>query len=593
MRRPLPLVALLLAAGCTRAPRPAGVAPAGASSAAQLGDEYLRRFFQREPEWALLTAYPGADPGAVRDASLAALRDWQAEEDRFLERARRLDPAAPSEADRATRAALVDALEGSIATRRCHFELWLVSSAVGWQSRYAGIAAVQPVGTPELRRAALSRLRALPRLVAQETDDLREGLRLGYTASRDNVERALTELDALVGAPPSASPFLDPALRDGDPAFRAEMERAIAEELGPATRRYRDFLRGEYLPRARAAPGVSSLPGGEGCYGAAVRRFTSLDLPAERIHELGLERVAELADRMKRVAERAFGTGDVPALLERLRTDPRYTFANRGEVLSSAEEALSRATAALPSWFGRVPAARVAVRPYPDFQERSSPADSYRRVVAAGGRIEGMYFVNAFEPRRKSRAGEESTVFHETVPGHHLQLALALESPAVPAVGRYLWSAGFGEGWALYAEQLADEMGLYSSDLDRLGMLSNQSFRAVRLVVDSGLHALGWTREKAIRYLLEHTALSPAFAASEIDRYAAWPGQASAYMLGEIEISRLRGEAQAALGARFDVRAFHDAVLEDGTVPLPYLEQKIHAWVARRAGSAAAPAGSR
>ncbi len=591
-RPPLLLVALLLAGGCTTAPRSAGVAPAGASSAAQLGDEYLRRYFQREPEWAMLTAYPGADLGAVHDASLAAVRAWEAEEDRFLDRARRLDLAAPSEADRATRAVLVDQLEGSVATRRCRPELWNVSSIGGWQSRFAGLAAVQPVGTPELRAAALSRLRALPRLVAQETDDLREGLRLGYTASRDNVERALTELDALVATLPSASPFLDPALRDGDPAFRAEMERTVADELAPATRRYRDFLRGEYLARARAAPGVSALPDGEACYRAAVRRFTSLELPARRIHELGLERVAELADRMKRLAERSFATADLPALLERLRTDPRYTFESREQVLSMAQGAIARATAALPRWFGRVPAAGVAVRPYPDFQERSSPADSYRRLLA-DGRIEGMYFVNAFEPRRTSRAGAESTAFHETVPGHHLQMALALESPDAPAVGRYLWSSGFGEGWALYAEQLADEMGLYSSDLERLGMLSNQSFRAVRLVVDSGIHALGWPRERAVRYLLEHTELSPAVAASEVDRYAAWPGQASAYMLGEIEIERLRREAQAALGARFDVRAFHDAVLEAGTVPLPYLDEMIRAWVARRAARAAAPAGSR
>ncbi len=299
-------------------------------------------------------------------------------------------------------------------------------------------------------------------------------------------------------------------------------------------------------------------------------------------HEIGAGQVVQIRAEMESLARKSFGTLDVTGLLARLRSDPVYTFGSSEEMLAVARAAVERAVSAAPRLFGRVPHAPVRVEPFPEFMAQSAPADLYR-PSSFGGQLEGIYYLNAFAPRTRSRAGLEATVFHETVPGHHLQIAMALESPSVSRAGKYVWNSGFMEGWALYAERLASEMDLFGSDVSRMGLLSNDAVRAVRLVVDSGIHVLGWSRQQAIDYMLANTTASPARAASEVDRYAAMPGQALGYMLGRLEIQRLRDEAQRALGSRLDLRAFHDAVLEDGCVPLPMLRDKMTAWIRAQA----------
>jgi len=280
---------------------------------------------------------------------------------------------------------------------------------------------------------------------------------------------------------------------------------------------------------------------------------------------------------MRGIAARSFGTTNVPDLLRRLREDPAVRFEDAGEVVGVAHAAIERARAAAPRWFGRLPEAQVTIREYPEFRRAANPAESYTTDFSSG-KLAGIYFINAFSPERKPRAPVESTAFHEGIPGHHLQIALALERGG-SALGKYVTSSGFVEGWAMYAERLADEMGLFSADVYRLGRLSSEAFRAARLVVDSGLNVFGWPRQRAIDFLVTNAGLDPAFAASEVDRYAAWPGQATAYMLGALEIRRLRDEAEEALGSRFDVRAFHDAVLENGAVTLPLLRERIARFV--------------
>jgi uncharacterized protein (DUF885 family) len=287
---------------------------------------------------------------------------------------------------------------------------------------------------------------------------------------------------------------------------------------------------------------------------------------------------------MRPIAERAFGTSDVPALLRRLRDDPALRFASAEDVMAVSRGALARAKAAAPRWFGRFPAAPVEIRVYPEFLRGSAPAERYSPDFSAG-KLAGLYWVDALEPATKPRPLVEANAFHETIPGHHVQIAAALERDGLQ-LGQYLLNAGFVEGWALYAERLADEMGLYSDDVARLGFLANQTFRAARLVVDPALNVLGWPRQRAIDYLVVNAGLTEDAAASEVDRYVAWPGQATSYALGALEISALRARAEWALGPRFDVRAFHDAVLEDGAVPLPALREKLARWVAARGGTA-------
>ncbi|HEV3140541.1 MAG TPA: DUF885 domain-containing protein, partial [Vicinamibacterales bacterium] len=263
-----------------------------------------------------------------------------------------------------------------------------------------------------------------------------------------------------------------------------------------------------------------------------------------------------------------------------VRTGKPYLFKSRADLIGYSQAALARAKAAMHDWFGLLPKADVVIQPYPKFREKNGP-NEYNPPAEDGSRP-AVFFINAYRAETKSRAEAESTAFHETIPGHQLQGAIALERKEIHPIGRYLGNAGYQEGWALYTERLADEMKLYSSDLDRLGMLSSQALRAARLVVDSGLHTLGWTRDQAIEYMLAHTAEPKDDVVSEIDRYIIYPGQATAYMLGKIAIGQARESAQQAMGPKFDIKAFHDRVLEDGAVPVSFLKEKIQKWSTAR-----------
>jgi uncharacterized protein (DUF885 family) len=369
---------------------------------------------------------------------------------------------------------------------------------------------------------------------------------------------------------------MSPASRDTDPAFKSSFGGMYAADILPALKRYRDFLRDEYRPAARTDIAVASNPNGLACYAASVRAFSTLPAAPRTVHETGLEQVDTLMDEMSAIASRSFQSNDVQSLLRRLRTEQRFLFKSRDELVGYSRAALERAKHAAPRVFGLWPNADVTIEPYPRYRERNA-ANEYNPPAEDGSRP-GLFYINAYQPERKTKAPAESTAFHETIPGHHLQNAIALERKDIHPIGRYLGNSGYTEGWALYAERLADELGLYSSDLDRLGMLSSQAFRAARLVVDSGIHTMGWSRQQAVDYMVARTAESTDEIASEVDRYIVWPGQATAYMLGMLEIRRAREEAQEAMGTRFDMKAFHDRVLEDGAVPISYLAGKIRRW---------------
>jgi uncharacterized protein (DUF885 family) len=321
---------------------------------------------------------------------------------------------------------------------------------------------------------------------------------------------------------------------------------------------------------------VSAIPNGAACYDASVRYHSSLPTPASEVHATGLREVERLDAEMKAIGERSFGTGNVPKLLQRARSDKRYQFKSPDDLIQRSQAALSRAKDHIHDWFGLLPKADVVIQRYPKFREKNGP-NEYNPPAEDGSRP-AVFFINAYEAEKKSRVEAESTAFHETIPGHHLQGAIALERKDIHPIGRYLGNSGYTEGWALYAERLADEMKLFSGDLDRLGMLSSQALRAVRLVVDSGIHTRDWTRQQAIDFMLAHTAEDPADVASEVDRYIIYPGQATAYMLGKLEISKAREDAEKAMGARFDIKQFHDRVLEDGAIPVSFLHDKIRRW---------------
>jgi uncharacterized protein (DUF885 family) len=545
----------------------------------QLADAYVAGYLERNPDQYTYFGIPGSRHDRLPDNSLAAQRVWEAKEDAWLNEVRAIDGGAIQDRSlRATYAILREALEGAIGGRVCRSELWNISQMTGWQVSYGYLVTIQPVGTPELREQALARWRGFPRYVGTEIENAREGLRLKYTAPKLNVRIVIGQIDALIGGRDADAPFLSPALRDKDPEFDRAFRQLYAGELMPAFKRYRDFLEKEYLPATREDIAVAANPNGLACYAAAVRLFSTLPARPHDVHQTGLREIDGLMTEMKAIGEQSFQTSDVPALLQKLRSDPRYLFKSREELIAYSQAALARARAAAPNWFGLLPKADVRVEPYPKFREKNA-SNEYNPPAEDGSRA-GLFYINAYQAEKKSRSPAESTAFHETIPGHHLQMAIALERKDAHQISRYLFNSGFAEGWGLYAELLADEMKLYSSDLDRIGMLSSQAFRASRLVVDSGIHTMGWTRQQAIDYMLSHTSEAPDDIAAEVDRYVVYPGQATAYMLGKLQIQSLREEAREAMGQRFDIKAFHDRVLEDGSVPLGFLAQKIRAWSA-------------
>jgi len=584
-----PIARLVLACAAVLAPArsAAQVTGGGSDSLAahvrQLSDAYLAAYWQRHPDEATLDGVSDVRHDRLPDNSPGALARWQAREDAWLAELRRIDPAAlAGRPEWIAYGVMRDALEGSTATRLCRYELWNVSHAGnGWLSMVTSLAAVQPVGTAEARQQALARWRAVPAYIDGEAANQREGLQRGYSAPQGNVRIVLKQLDALLGASRDRSPLYGPARRDSTaaPPFGDELRRIIESEIKPAMRRYRDFLKKEYLPKARTAIGVSANPDGAACYRASVHATTGLALSPDSIHRLGRATVAELEAEMRAITLKSFGTRDVTTLLDRLRRDRKYAFRSRSEILAYAQAALERARAAMPQWFGIVPKAAVVIEPYPAFRERESVGEW--DPPAEDGSRPGIYLVSTYDPKHKSRADLEPLTFHETIPGHHLQGTIALErGAAIPAIARYFWSPGFGEGWAEYAEQLADEMAVYSSDTARLGALADLTLSATLLVVDTGINAFGWTRDDGIEYIVAHTRVPRPRAEVPVDRYPVWPAQGLSYALGRLEIRRLRAAAEHNLGAKFDIKEFHDRVLEDGAVPLPMLRQKIERWLA-------------
>jgi uncharacterized protein (DUF885 family) len=476
----------------------------------------------------------------------------------------------------------LDRLRASIARRVCRTDLWNVSPTwTGWPELFPSIFAQQPVDTPEARAAAIARARDVDRFLDTEIANLREGMRLGYTAARPDVDAVIGQVDGLLELPVEDSPFVEPVGRTDDAAFGDSLRGIVADEILPAARRYRAFLADEYRSGAREEVGVTANPDGAACYRASVRFFTTLPLTAEEIHASGLREMERIQSEMREIAERLFGTDDLKQALRRAR-EPDFTFRSEDEILAYARAAVERGRAAVPEWFGAIPEADVVVRPYPAFQKRTGGGFYTAGLPGQAG----TYLLGTYEPENLSKAGLEATAFHETYPGHHMQVSVVLEKGGAHPVLKYFFNSGMGEGWALYTERLADEMGLYSGDIDRLGMLSNEALRAARLVVDPGMHVLGWSRERAVEYMLENTAESEGEVGYEIDRYLAVPGQATAYLTGSLEIQRLRAEAEASLGERFDVRAFHDRVLENGTISLPMLGSEIDRWVMEQEGEA-------
>jgi uncharacterized protein (DUF885 family) len=339
----------------------------------------------------------------------------------------------------------------------------------------------------------------------------------------------------------------------------------------PAVERYRDVLRDEVAPHARPDErcGLTHLPDGDEAYAKLARFFTTTDRSPEEIHETGLRQVAALEEEYRTLGPQVVGTDDVQAIFAALRDDPKLHHTSGDEIVADSKTAMAKARAVMGDWFGRLPQSDC------DVEATTSGAIAYYFAPPKDGSRGGVFFMNVSDPEGWGRYEIENTSYHEGIPGHHLQLAISAELDDVPEFRKRSFIAAYGEGWGLYTERLADEMGLYSSPLDRVGMLSADSMRACRLVVDTGMHALGWSRQQAVDYMLANSPMRAGHIGAEIDRYAVTPGQALSYMIGRLEIQRIRREAEARQGDAFDIKAFHDAVLDSGPMPLGLLDTHV------------------
>lgn len=547
-----------------------------AADVAQLADDYLAAVVERNPESATIQTLEGADHGRLTDNSPEALRAWQAVEDEFLVRLQGIDPSGLSGTEtEVTLAYLQHSIGSAVDTRSCRAEWTGVNPIFGWHLILNQLAAVQPVGTSEEREATLRRWRAIPDWIRQEIRNLRSGVAGGVTAPVEAVDRVVAQLRSFVEIPAGQSPLASPAGRAADPEFAAALVGIIQNDVAPAYREYLAFLEDDYRASARTRPGLVHTDPGIECYRALVRSFTSLDEDPITLHEAGLAELQRLrAERAALVARQ--GEEGIGALRAE-RGRPENRFASREEIIEYVEGLVARADSVADEWFELVPAGDVVVRPYPEFQEANAPGGQYLPPATDGSRP-GVYMLNTSNVATRSRIGLETLTWHEGVPGHHFQLALANERPDAHPATRVLFNSGFAEGWALYAERLADDMGLFSNDAQRLEMINSQIFRAARMVVDPGIHALGWSREEADQFMSEATGTPPGTFAFEIDRYISLPGQAVAYLSGRLVLDRLRADAEERLGDQFDVKTFHRLVLENGSVPLPWLEERIGRW---------------
>ncbi len=459
-------------------------------------------------------------------------------------------------------------------------ELRVVDQIEGPQTLLPQLVQFQRADTPERLERLLARLRAYGRFMAANVEILRDGIRSGRTAPRIVAERTIEQLERLLAVPVEEA-VIPRLAQVADEAARERVREVVREVVYPADAAFLEVLRGEYLPHTRTEPGLWSAPDGEALYRTQIRAWTTLDLEPREVHELGLAELDAIRSEQRAIA-RAAGLGDdVAAYRERLASDPANRPATPDELLERAREDVERALAAAPRAFGRLPRTAVEVRPVEAFKEKDAPFAYYLPPAADGSRP-GIYYANTYSLGSRYFSSLAATTYHEAVPGHHFQIALEIEHPSLNRfrrLGSRLVGAAFAEGWGLYSERLADELGLYRNDAERFGMLTAQAWRAARLVVDTGLHALRWSREQSIAFLRE-AGLTDTDAVIETDRYIVWPGQALAYKIGQREIERLRRELAARDGSRFDLRAFHDELLGHGSLPLATLARELPTWLA-------------
>lgn len=537
------------------------------------------------PEAATRVGYPGQNHRWT-DASLEAIaRRNQAREEQ-LDVVESIDPSPLPSGDRLNYDLFRKNLEEAVEGARYKSEYMPLGPMGGPHSTPAQIVAIMPTAAPEHFEDVVSRLRRIPELIEQSLALLGKGLETGITTPKVTLRDTAEQIRMQIVEDPLDSPILRP-FKEFPPGFPAQdgerlREEAAAvyrDEVAPAFQRFHDYTAETYVPSCRESIACHDLPDGEDWYAYLVRRYTTTDLAAGEIHEIGLSEVKRIRVEMDEAIERSGFKGTFGEFIEFLRGDPQFFYDDPEELLRAYRDIGKRADPELAKLFGTLPRLPYGVVPVPSYIEKTATTAYYQPGSPEAGRA-GYFYANTYDLKSRPRWEMEALTLHEAVPGHHLQIAIAQELEGWPEFRKHGGYTAFVEGWGLYAESLGGEMGFYQDPYSEFGRLTYEMWRAIRLVVDTGMHALRWSREQAIDFFTENLGKAQHDIVVEVDRYISWPGQALAYKIGELKLKELRAYAAAELGDAFDLRAFHDEVLGQGALPLDVLEDRIRAWVA-------------
>lgn len=563
------------AASCQAIIGSAGQEPA-AARLHRLFDRVWDNAMEESPEMATYYGHPGSDD-RWSDLSRPAIDRRRANAGLPLQVLQSIDRSELNETDQLSFDLLEYDTQRGLDATAFPGELLAITQMDGIQQHAATVLGATPAEDPEGVGNVLARLRALPELISQTQDLLAEGLKNGVTPP----QITLRDLGDQVRACASIDPTVNPFLAELKGEAKRQAAPVVLDTVAPAFAAFADWITDAYVPGARQSTAAIELPDGPAWYAHLIRLSTTTDLTAAEIHEIGLAEVARIRSEMEVVKAEAGFDGDLRAFFDHLRTDPQYFFTDAASLLTTYRDISKRIDPELCRLFGVLPRLPYGVLPVPPHIERSQTT-AYYMPGAPEAHRPGYYYANTYNLASRPRWEMEALTLHEAVPGHHLQIALAQELEGVPRFRRG-WSAytAFVEGWALYAESLGPDLGLYTEPLSRFGQLTYEMWRAIRLVVDTGMHALGWSRERAIQYFTENAGKAEHDIVVEIDRYLVWPGQALAYKLGELKIKELRAFVEAQTAGTFDVRSFHDFVLGSGALPLEVLDRRVREWAAQ------------
>jgi uncharacterized protein (DUF885 family) len=583
--------AVLLAAACLAA---CAASPQTRSPDAAL-NALVEEYFDRSLEMSPMTATSIGDSrfdDRLDETTTSGFRERAfALERAFLDRARLIDMARLSPAARITYDVFVSERELALEGQKFPEELMPLNQMAGLPMDLAVFGSgtgSQPFATTSDYDRFLKRAREFPRWADGAIAMMREGMSRGITLPRPAMAKVVPQLREIVTEKLSDNIFWGPI--DAMPKGFTEPDRtrlteayatALTKEILPAYTRLADFIERDYLPAARTTVGWADLPDGAAWYRWRIRSATTLGLAPERIHELGLAEVARIRGEMLAVKEQVGFKGDLDAFFKFLEEDPRFFFNTDTELLDAYREVKRHVDTLLPRLFADFPKADYEIRAVEAFRAASAAGASYQ-APSADGKRPGIFYINTFNLRAQPRYGIETLSLHEASPGHHFQISIQQELTGLPRFRRFNGYVSYSEGWALYAESIGKELGVFTDPYQWYGRLSDEMLRALRLVVDTGLHSKGWTREQAIKYMLDNSSFAESDVTAEVERYIVWPGQALGYKLGQLQITALRAKAQQQLGDAFDVREFHSQVLRDGALPMDVLTAKIDRWIAAR-----------